>query len=155
LRDGDAAWQDRRVQATRGFLGMVAALALGVGALGTSALAAQRTSASFYSPSRNISCEMNDGRPGVAGVVYCQSMMRPHSVKLGRDGRLRICRDQSITTTHCLGNPGEHTPVLAYGRQITVGHFRCRSAQAGITCTVISSGKGFRIDRAGVHAVGG
>ena len=140
--------------ASRTFSGIAAAVVLGVAGFGSAALAAHRTSASLYSPSRNISCEMNDGRPGVADVVYCQSIMRPHSVKLGRDGRLRICRDQSITTTHCLGNAGEHTPVLAYGKQITLGHFRCRSAQAGVTCTVISSGKGFRIDRAGVRAVG-
>lgn len=140
--------------ATRTFLGIAAAGLLCAAGFGSTALAAHRTSAAFYSPSRNISCEMNDGRPGVAGGVYCQSFMRPQSVKLGRDGRLTICRDQSIKTTHCLGDPGEHTPVLAYGRQITVGGFRCRSAQAGVTCTVISSGKGFRIARAGVRAVG-
>ena len=140
--------------ATRRFMGIVAAVVVCAAGFGSTALAAHRTSASFYSPSRNISCEMNDGSAGVGGGVYCQSLMRPQSVKLGRDGRLTICRDQSITMTHCLGDPGEHTPVLAYGRQITVGHFRCRSAQAGVTCTVISSGKGFRIDRAGVRAVG-
>jgi hypothetical protein len=116
--------------------------------------AAHRTSASFYSPSRNISCEMNDGRPGVGSYVYCQSVARPHSVKMGRDGQLSICREGSLMTTHCLGDPGEHTPVLAYGRHITLTHFRCASLQTGVTCTVIATGKGFRIDRAGVRRVG-
>jgi hypothetical protein len=116
---------------------------------------AARTSASFYSPSRNVSCEMNDGRPGVGSYVYCQSMDRPHTVKMGLDGKLKICRDASTTTTHCLGNPGERTPVLAYGKAITLKHFRCRSQQAGVTCTVIKTGKGFRIDRNGVRRVGG
>jgi hypothetical protein len=116
---------------------------------------ATRTSATFYSPSRNVSCEMNDGRPGVGSDVYCQSFDRPHSVKMGLDGRLKICRDTSTTTSHCLGNPGERTPVLAYGKAITLKHFRCRSQQAGITCTVIKTGKGFRIDRNGVRRVGG
>lgn len=97
---------------------------------------------------------MNDGRPGVGSYVYCQSMAHPHSVKMGRDGRLKICRGGTLTTTHCLGNAGEHTPVLAYGRHITLTHFRCASLQTGITCTVIATGKGFRIDRAGVRRVG-
>jgi hypothetical protein len=44
--------------------------------------------------------------------------------------------------------------VLAYGKQIALEHFRCRSAQAGVTCTVIKTGKGFRIDHEGVRRVG-
>ena len=118
------------------------------------AASAAPTSASFYSPSRNISCEMNDGRAHVGSVVYCQSVAHPHSVKLGLDGRLKICRGGTPTTTHCLGDAGEHTPVLAYGKHITLRHFSCRSEQAGVTCTVIKTGKGFRIDRAGVRAIG-
>ena len=116
---------------------------------------AGRTSAAFYSPSRNVSCEMNDGRPGVRSYVYCQSMVRPHSVTMGLDGRLKICHDTSTATTHCLGNPGEHTPVLAYGKRITLTHFRCTSEQSGVACTVIKTGKGFRIDRDGVRRIGG
>jgi len=112
------------------------------------------TSASFYSPSRNISCELDDGRAHVGSVVYCQSLAHPHSVKLGLDGRLKICRGGTLTTTGCLGDAGEHTPVLGYGKQITLRHFRCRSEQAGVTCTVIKTGKGFRIDRTGVRAIG-
>jgi hypothetical protein len=114
----------------------------------------RRTEADFYSPSRNISCEMNDGRKQVGTYVYCQSMAHPHSVHMGRNGRLEICHGGSLTTTHCLGNPGEHTPVLRYGHHISLKHFRCRSARSGVTCTVIKSGKGFRIDSARVHRVG-
>jgi hypothetical protein len=110
--------------------------------------------ASFYSPSRNLSCEMGDD-PGVRGsYVYCQSLKRPHSVRMGLDGRLKICRGGTITTTHCLGNAGENTPTLGYGRQITVGRFRCRSQQSGVRCTVIRSGKGFLINSTGVTRVG-
>ena len=109
-----------------------------------------RTFASFYSPSRNISCEMDDGRPQVGSFVLCQSVAHAHSVRMGLDGRLKTCRGP----TRCLGNPGEHTPVLGYGKQIALSHFRCRSRQAGVTCTVIKTGKGFRIDRAGVRRVG-
>jgi hypothetical protein len=113
-----------------------------------------RTSAAFYSPSRNISCEMNDARAHLGSVVYCQSWAHPHSVKLGLDGRLKICREATSTTAHCLGDPGEGTPVLAYGKHVTLGHFRCESQKAGVSCTVVKTGKGFRIDRDGVRAIG-
>ena len=115
---------------------------------------AARTVAAFYSPSRNISCEMNDGRQGVGTFVYCQTWKRPESVKMGLNGRLKICRDRTGALPHCLGNPGEGTPVLGYGKQIALKHFRCRSQQAGVTCTVIATGKGFRIDRTAVRPVG-
>jgi hypothetical protein len=115
---------------------------------------ATRTVATFYSPSRNISCEMNDGRAGVGSYVSCQSWKRPQSVKMGLDGRAKVCHDASTTTSHCLGNPGEHTPVLGYGRHISLRHFRCSSAQAGVTCTVIKTGKGFRISRTDVKRIG-
>jgi hypothetical protein len=113
-----------------------------------------RTSASFYSPSRNISCEMTDGRAGVDSHVYCQSLAHPHSVTMGLAGRLKICRSGTLTTTHCLGDPGEHTPVLRYGKHITLEHFRCDSKQVGVSCTVIKTGKGFLIDSAGVRRIG-
>lgn len=113
---------------------------------------ARRTSATFKSPSRNVSCEMHDGDAKLGSFVYCQSFAHPHSVSMGLDGRLKICR--SATTRHCIGDPGERTPVLAYGKQISLTHFRCRSAKAGMTCTVIKTGKGFRIDRAKVQRLG-
>jgi hypothetical protein len=110
--------------------------------------------ASFYSPSHNLSCEMGDD-PGIRGsYVYCQSWKHPHSVRMGLNGRLKICRGGTITTTHCLGNPGENTPTLGYGKQITVGRFRCQSLRSGVRCTVIRSGKGFLINSTGVSRVG-
>jgi hypothetical protein len=70
-------------------------------------------------------------------------------VQMGLDGGLTICRG-----TNCEGNIGEHTPTLAYGKLVTVGPFRCRSEQAGVTCIVIKSGKGFLANSAGVTPVG-
>jgi hypothetical protein len=115
--------------------------------------ATSATSASFYSPSRNLSCEIDDGRSGVPVQVYCQSLNAPHSVHMSLDGRLKICSGAGAAT-RCLGNAGEHTPILGYGKQVTVRRFRCRSEQAGVTCTVISSGKGFLINSAGIKRVG-
>jgi hypothetical protein len=133
----------------------VAAIALAFAATAHGTDAKTRTVATFYSPSHNLSCEMDDQRPGVPSGVSCQSWAKPHSVRMGLDGRLKICRGGTLQTTHCLGNPGEHTPVLGYGKQITLKHFRCRSEKAGVTCIVVKTGKGFRIDRADVTRVGG
>jgi hypothetical protein len=108
---------------------------------GHQASAATKKAASFYSPSRNISCEVIDQR-GRVPHAYCQSMTHAHSAELGANGHTKICRGQ-----HCLGNAGENTPVLGYGKQVRVGRFRCRSEQNGITCNVIATGDGFVIDR--------
>ena len=103
--------------------------------------------AAFYSPSRNLSCELAD-RDVRGTYVYCQSVKLPHSVRMGLTGRLKICHG-----THCLGNAAENTPTLGYGRQITVGRFRCRSLRSGVRCIVIRSGKGFLIDSKAVRRV--
>ena len=92
---------------------------------------------------------MDDRRSGVPNQVYCQSIKSPHNVRMGLDARLTTCRGVS-----CLGNAPENTPALPYGKQVTVGRFRCFSLRAGIKCIVISSGKGFLIDRVGVRGVG-
>ena len=102
----------------------------------------------FYSPSGNLSCDL-----GPRGVV-CTSRKPPLVVSMGIDGRLTICRGIA-----CIGNAGvtdaQPTPtLLAYGRQITVGRFRCVSLESGVRCTVIQSGKGFLINRDGVSRVG-
>jgi hypothetical protein len=116
------------------------------------AATARRVSVYFFSPSRNISCQMGDDRKRAYGV-YCQSNNRPGSVGMGIDGSLRICHGRG-----CVGNPGEGDvpppTVLGYGRHVTVGRFRCLSQVSGVTCTVIRSGKGFTISRAGIRRVG-
>jgi hypothetical protein len=118
----------------------------------TPATTTNAKTAAFYSPIRTLSCELDD-RAGVVGV-YCQTFTPPRSVHMGVAGQLKICSGTSAAT-RCLGNAGEHTPTLGYGKQITVGPFRCRSAPAGVTCVVIRSGKGFLINKAGVTPVGG
>jgi len=104
----------------------------------------------IYSPSRNLSCEMSDHGPG-GSHVFCQSEKAPHTVAMDVNGRLKICNGE-----RCIGNAGENTPFrrLAYGTALTVGRFRCSSSQAGFRCVVISSGRGFLIDKVGVRRVG-
>jgi hypothetical protein len=108
-----------------------------------------RTEADFYSPTRNLACEMDDYRGDIPSGVYCQSWKAPHNVRLRPNGSLKKCSGQ-----RCLGNPGEHTPKLAYGRKVTVGRFRCSSRRIGIECVVIGSGKGFLIDSKGSRRIG-
>jgi hypothetical protein len=42
-------------------------------------------------------------------------------------------------------------PPLAYGRQVTVGRFRCR---AGVECTVVAAGRGSAVSREGLRPSG-
>jgi hypothetical protein len=111
-----------------------------------------RTQAYFFTPSRNIDCQMNDDGKRATGVI-CQSNNPPRYVHMGLAGRLQICRG-----IVCFGNPGvtdvPAPTVLGYGRQMTVGRLRCLSQRSGVTCTVIRSGKGFQISSAGVRRVG-
>jgi hypothetical protein len=105
------------------------------------------TSAEFWSPSRNVSCHMGANWRS-ATEVFCRSAKRDLSVALSPDGRLYICR------SNCLGFPSKSAPSLAYGKQITVGGFRCLSLQSGMKCTMIRSGTGFLITSTTVSRVG-
>jgi hypothetical protein len=105
------------------------------------------TSGEFYSPSKNISCEIDDTTS--VQQVFCQTMTPPQSVTMKQDGTLTKCAGQQ-----CLGNPGENTPTLPYGSATGAGPFRCLSTQQGMSCTV-SSGSGFQIASAGISSIGG
>ena len=110
--------------------------------------AAKEAFAVFYSPSRNLICTMGDDAQFVG--VGCQSYKPPHTASLTAAGRVKTCRG-----IRCIGDPGDvPKTTLGYGRQLTIGRFRCRSAPTGITCIVIRTGKGFLISRTGVTRVG-
>jgi hypothetical protein len=108
---------------------------------------------SFDSPSLNIACAMFDGAGGRS--VVCQSRVPPQRVTLQATGHVSICRNRGDENTCNLGDRGEG-PVqpLAYGRQITLGRFRCQSLEIGVRCTVIRTGKGFLINRDGARRIG-
>ena len=110
----------------------------------------------FDSPSLNISCGMFDDRS--FSQVVCQSRTPPQKVTMDARGRVTICRDRTpndVNNDCNLGDRGEG-PIrpLAYGKQITVGRFRCQSLEIGVRCTVIQSERGFLINRDGVRRVG-
>ena len=106
----------------------------------------------FYSPiepSRNLACDMGDF--GQFPAVRCQTGTPPLSVSMDAGGRLEICRGRRCVS--CICDEGR-LPILGYGRQVTLGRFRCVSLETGMRCTVMRSGKGFLINRAGVSRVG-
>jgi hypothetical protein len=105
----------------------------------------------FDSPSHNIHCSMFDGSgKDYSRGVGCNSDTPRRMVNMNTDGRLTI---RGIPKAWC-GCKEPDFPRLGYGKQLTVGRFRCQSQQAGVTCTLIRSGKGFLISRAGVRRVG-
>jgi hypothetical protein len=112
------------------------------------AAAADAKVAWFLTPSGNLGCEVAD-RDVRGSYVFCQSNRRPQTVRMAPNARLSICRGQ-----RCLGDPPENTPTLGYGRRVRVGRFRCTSAASGVRCVVVSSGRGFVIDRASIRPTG-
>src|SRR3954447_16532943 len=132
----------------------MAAFALVAGLLGatgvhgaTHARAAQPWQRLFFSPSGNLGCELDNRRDLTR--VYCQSWTPPHAVRMNRHGFVLICNRES-----CLGNPPDGVPTVPYGHSITLRPFRCTSLTAGIRCVVLGSGRGFLINRGGVHSLG-
>jgi len=102
----------------------------------------------FYTPSKNIHCEMSDnGAP--QSSVFCDIVKPAAIASVFANGHVTINRGGS-------GNFGEGPPfrLLAYGSSATAGRFRCKSALAGVTCVVIKTGKGFFMSKQSVHAVG-
>ncbi len=106
------------------------------------------TETEFYSPSKNISCEIDSG--AAAGTsTLCLTINPARSVVLHSDGTLTVCTGQT-----CLSNAGLNTPTLGYGQSITLAPFTCVSSTAGMQCTVCASGAGFLIAASGVTPVG-
>ncbi len=107
------------------------------------------TGTEFYSPSKNISCEIdyNFGTSSLTQTL-CLTLSPPKSVVLKTDGSLTECSGQQ-----CLSNAGENTPTLAYGSVITLGPFTCQSSAAGVKCT-LTSGAGFVISSSAITPQG-
>jgi hypothetical protein len=115
---------------------------------------AATTDARFYTPSRNISCELFDDGSSKADVSCL--MRSPQAIThLSATGRATIC--QHRPQNRCTGNFGEGPPafhLLPYGSSVKVGRFRCSSAFNGVTCTVIATGQGVFVSKQLVKRVG-
>ncbi|OMC20195.1 hypothetical protein [Mycobacterium sp. SP-6446] len=103
----------------------------------------------FYSPSHNISCEIDYQRgAGMPDEAYCQTMSPHRSVHMDPTGAFTVCTGET-----CLGNPGLGQATLPYGETAGIGAFSCRSEVSGITCRV-ASGRGFTISSSGITPAG-
>ncbi len=107
------------------------------------------TSTEFYSPSHNISCEI-DAQSGTnpQNQAYCFTLSPPQSGTFVAPSTLRSCSGMG-----CLANPGLGTPTLSYGVSVTVGTITCVSLTQGVSCTQ-PSGNGFAIAKAGITPLG-
>jgi hypothetical protein len=106
----------------------------------------------FFSPIHGpgINCEIDYHRgPGIPNEVFCERFTRSVAVRLAPDGSTTRCHGN-----RCLGDPGENTPTLGYGKVRKVGPFRCLSSRAGMLCTA-TSGSGFILSRTSVQTIRG
>ena len=101
--------------------------------------AGSSTVCEFYSPTRNISCEIDPN------VELCLTVQPPRAANLAADGTYTTC-----TGENCLSNAGLNTGTLAYGTSTSNGTFTCVSRQTGMTCT--AAGKGYTISTSGIQA---
>jgi hypothetical protein len=111
----------------------------------------------FTSPSGNIECVITSSGDGelVARSVRCDIDERDWSpppqpadceldyghailIGVGQPAEFLCAGDTTI------GSGGE---PLAYGEAITAGPMRCESAESGMTCRDVGSGRGFSISR--------
>lgn len=125
-----------------------------------SAPTASAGSRAFVSPTGNISCEINpDPTPGstfadgsaVTPYVSCQTTDPPRRAILTDDYKVTRC-----SGADCVGDPGSGTPVLPYGKRVSVGPFRCTSEKGGVTCVenrADGPGSGFKIAKSGITDV--
>lgn len=100
----------------------------------------------FYSPSGNISCELNYHLDGQT-LMSCQTIAPRVWVEMGVTGKYTIL----CTGQKCGPLSPQPAPTLAYGTATGAGPFRCTSATTGVTC--LADGKGFQISRSSVTPV--
>jgi hypothetical protein len=105
------------------------------------------TGGEFYSPSKNISCEINSG--STVNGTLCLAIKEQRAVWLTSEGTLKTCSGPA-----CMSNAGIGTPVLPYGSATGVGPFRCLSETSGMRCTT-TNGKGFTISSSATTPIGG
>jgi hypothetical protein len=95
-----------------------------------------------------VSCEL-DYTPPSFEQVYCGRFKPPASVTMKPSGAAKRCSGDK-----CLGNPGEGSPTLAYGKSVSIGPFRCLSSSSGVVCTA-TTGRGFVFSRSSITKLSG
>jgi hypothetical protein len=106
----------------------------------------------FLSPLSGMSCEIDLGQ-GQQNETYCQTFTPEESVTMSAGGTLKKCT-RPTPESGCVGNPGENTPTLHYGKATGGGPFRCLSSKTGLICTV-KKGNGFVISLSHITRIRG
>ncbi|MGV0743369.1 DUF6636 domain-containing protein [Mycolicibacterium sp. XJ870] len=108
----------------------------------------------FHSPSGNVGCQISPTsvrcdidqrdwspppRPADCTLDYGQGI----SIGIGEPAQF-VCAGDTARVLPPYGGAGEPLP---YGEAIAAGPMRCESAESGMTCRDIGSGRGFSISR--------
>jgi hypothetical protein len=111
------------------------------------------TRGEFFSPlpKAGLNCEI-DGGTSVPRETFCETFQPAESVRMTPKGTIKKCHPHGVDG--CLGDPGENTPTLAYGKWSGTTGFRCLSSRSGMLCTV-SKGTGFLISAAHITRIRG
>jgi hypothetical protein len=107
----------------------------------------------FHPAGQPIVCQVEDDLRVFAYCEYRRS--RITTARMSARGSVKTCRTRAHR--HCqIANPskGDATPALHTGKSVVVGRYRCRARQTGVECSIISTGRGFLIDRGQVHRAG-
>lgn len=79
--------------------------------------------------------------------VSCENDARGYTASLSPSGEVSLCNAGPAACK--VGNPGLGVPSIGYGQHVTVQPFRCTYASNGLTCVVVTTGRGFRIGASG------
>jgi hypothetical protein len=111
------------------------AIVLGVAILCATAATAEARTRSFHTPSGNIVCLYRSAGPALRCDVHS---LNDTAFTLDRGHRGKRVH---VTDAVPAGR------VLAYGRSVRLGPFRCTSRNTGLTCHSRPSGHGFALSR--------
>jgi hypothetical protein len=103
----------------------------------------------FHSPSRNIDCVLTsaDARCDIRRFTF-KPPRKPASCDLDWGSVLTVARTSRRGAFGCVGDTARdpRSPVLAYGRSLSVGTMRCTSRTDGMRCSN-RRGHGFLLAR--------
>jgi hypothetical protein len=103
----------------------------------------------FQLPSRNIGCIFGEGsvRCDISGKTF-EPPPQPSDCELDWGNGIEVGDGEAAFV--CAGDTALGGPdVLEYGLSAQRGSLRCDSAETGVTCTNVSTGHGFELNRDG------
>lgn len=110
-----------------------------------------RDISTFASPSGNIWCDITDEAATCTITEYSFTLPEDPTCEGGTVGPIVRLIDGDVTTPCSLEGVGDAAPgdfgALEYGETTAVGDYMCSSAESGMTCTNLTTGRGFTLAR--------